>query len=188
MKTIQQPSAELVTVLSSRGVQLNGILYRQERRKVTIIHIHGSFGNFYANAFIPIMARLYGLAGLNFLSVNTSCHDGLAEGDRNGAFEYVGGSRTEFTECLYDIEGIVLFAKTFSERVVLQGHSLGCDRVLHYLLNSPAGYDFVLLSPCDSYQLQANWLGPETVEEQIRRLNDQVDRKSTRLNSSHLGI
>jgi pimeloyl-ACP methyl ester carboxylesterase len=165
---------ELVTVRSTRGVQLHGILYRTEGQNTTIIPVHGSFGNFYANTFIPVMARIYGSVGLNFLSINVSAHDGLAEGDRNGVFEYVGGSRTEFTECLYDLEGAVAFARTFSERIVLQGHSLGCDRVLHYLLNSSTtGCDVVLLSPCDSYQLQANWLAPETVEEQIHRLKSE---------------
>lgn len=154
-------------------MQLHGILYSQAGQDTTIIHVHGSFGNFYANPIIPVMARIYGSAGISFLSINVSAHDGLAEGDRNGVFEYVGGSRTEFTECLYDLEGAVAFARTFSERVVLQGHSLGCDRVLHYLLNSSTGCDLVLLSPCDSYQLQADWLAPETVEEQIHRLKNQ---------------
>ena len=161
---------ELVSFRSGKGVQLHGMVYRRRGRRTTIIHVHGSLGNFYDNGFVPIMAKRYSEAGINFFSINTSCHDGIAEGDRSGQFEYVGGSRTKFCDCLYDIEAAVSFAKRFSERLILQGHSLGCDRVLYYLVNCAAGYDFVLLSPCDSYQLQANWIAPETVEEQVVRL------------------
>jgi hypothetical protein len=94
---------ELVSLRSSRGIELNGICYRRPGNGATIIHIHGSFGNFYANPVIPSMAEIYMGAGINLLSINMSCHDGLAEGDRGGVFEYLGGSRTGFAECLYDI-------------------------------------------------------------------------------------
>ena len=60
---------------------------------------------------------------------------------------------SSFEECIQDIEGMVRFAKPFSNRIVLQGHSLGCDRVLHYLISSNRPFDFVLLSPCDSYKV-----------------------------------
>jgi pimeloyl-ACP methyl ester carboxylesterase len=173
MKTMKPIVGELVTFLNSRGLQLNGIFYRQEGQRTTIIHVHGSLGNFYANVFIPLMARMYSDKGINFFSINTSCHDGIAEGERKGMIEYVGGSRTEFSECLYDIEGAVAFAKAFSDRVILQGHSLGCDRVLYYLLNGTTKCDLVLLAPCDSYELQARWIAPETVHEQIQRLKMQ---------------
>jgi len=55
----------------------------------------------------------------------------------------------------------------------LQGHSIGCDRILHFLIARKAKHDFVLLSPCDSYQLQTDWIKPETVEQQIERLKAQ---------------
>ena len=90
MMRARPQGADLVTVRSSRGVQLHGILYRQVGRDTTIIHVHGSFGNFYANPITPVMARIYGSVGLNFLSRNVSAHDGVAEGDRSGVIEYVG--------------------------------------------------------------------------------------------------
>src|ERR1035438_2113895 len=170
MSTIKPTRGELVTFSNTRGLQLNGIWYREESQRTTIIHVHGSLGNFYSNPMVAVMAKMYSDAGLNLLSANTSSHDGIAEGDRSGTFEYVGGSCTEFGDCLDDIEGAVSFARPFSDRIILQGHSLGCDRVLHYLLNSRIACDFVLLSPCDSYELQARWIAPETVEHQIKRL------------------
>jgi hypothetical protein len=166
---------ELITLQSTKGVALDGIMFRREENEITIIHIHGSFGNFYQNQFIRDMASIYQGAGINLLSINLAGHDGLAEGYKWGKnFEYVGGAIADFNECLADIQGVVNFASRFSNRLILQGHSLGCDRVLHFLVSTEARYDFILLSPCDSYQLQVNWIAPETVEEQIRRLKAQA--------------
>jgi Protein of unknown function (DUF1749) len=162
---------ELVTFRSTRGLALDGILYSEPRNSTTIVHVHGSYGNFYQNDFLRVMIRAYVEAGFNVLSFNTGSHDGLAEGYRNGnEFAYVGGAVAEFNECLFEIEGAVAFVQSFSQRVVLHGHSLGCDRILHFLTHNRANHDFVLLAPCDSYELQANWIAPESVEDQIKRL------------------
>ena len=55
----------------------------------TVIHIHGSCGNFYENAFIATMARLYTARGVNFLSFNNRGHDCIAEAYQNGRLVYV---------------------------------------------------------------------------------------------------
>ncbi len=165
---------ELVTFKNGNGLDLDGMLYSGDSIRSTVLHVHGSFGNFYQNKFVRLMAKMYRGAGLNLLSVNMASHDGLAEGFRhNDEFEYVGGAVADFNECLADIEGAVKFARQFSDRVILQGHSLGCDRILHFLISHQAQYDFILLAPCDSYQLQANWIAPETVEQQIQRLKSE---------------
>lgn len=173
----QRVLGELVTFKNGNGLDIDGILYRDDSLGTTVLHVHGSFGNFYQNQFVRLMAKMYRGAGLNLLSVNMASHDGLAEGYRhNNEFEYVGGAVVDFSECLADIEGAVKFAMQFSDRIILQGHSLGCDRVLHFLINRKAHYDFILLAPCDSYQLQANWIAPETVEQQIQRLKSESPR------------
>lgn len=170
----RQGVGELVTFATDAGRELDGIYYDPEggRRIGTIIHIHGSFGNFYHNKFVRIMAAQYQLSGLAFLSFNLSCHDGLAEGYVGvDDFEYVGGAVTGFNTVIGDIDAAVGFARSrLQQPVVLQGHSLGCDRVLFYLVTKAIQQDFILLSPCDSYALQAKWIAPETMEQQMARL------------------
>lgn len=161
----------LVTFESPTGFQLDGILFGDDNFSTYVVHVHGSLGNFYQNRFLRVMAKRYAEAGMGLLSFNLSSHDGLAEGYRNDDdFEYSGGSVVNFDRCLDDIEGAVAFAEGLGDRIVLQGHSMGCDRVLHYLINRGKTYDCVLLGPCDSYQLQRKWIAPETVEEQVERL------------------
>jgi hypothetical protein len=120
------------------------------------------------------MGLVFTKAKANFLSINTTSHDGIAEGDKRGKLEYVGGAYSKFEECVPDIEAAVTFARQFSDRIVLQGHSFGCDRVVHYLTATRAKHDCILLSPCDSYQLQCAWISPETVESQIARLKQAL--------------
>ncbi len=166
---------ELITFQNPRGFHNDGIVFGDDTCDTTIVHVHGSLGNFYQNKFLRLMGKRYKGMGIRLLSFNLSAHDGLAEGYfKADDFEYTGGSITEFGTCLDDIEGAVAFAKSFGNRLILQGHSMGCDRVLHYLLERGGSHDFILLSPCDSYQLQAKWIAPETVEQQIERLRREA--------------
>lgn len=162
---------ELVAFPNANGFRHDGILYQCERCDITIIHIHGSLGNFYQQGFIKSFAAVYAKNQINFLSFNLTGHDGLADSNYNGNDTgYTGGSLTDFSNCLTDIQAAIDFVKPFSRKIILQGHSLGCDRIIHYLLTRREKYDFILLSPCDSYQLQSNYIAPEEVSAQISRL------------------
>ena len=50
---------ELVKFKNSEGLFLDGMYFASEDSKKVIIHIHGSFGNFYSNYFIKEMADVY---------------------------------------------------------------------------------------------------------------------------------
>lgn len=138
--------------------------------------MHGNFGNFYNNKFIWHMSKLYTQSGIGFLSFNLSAHDGLCEGYRLGELDYIGGAAADYNESLYDIDAAVKFVRSMGyQKIILQGHSLGCDKIIEYILK----YDrwdcsIVLLSPVDSYAVQSRWLclhkNGETIEEQIQRL------------------
>ena len=137
---------------------------------LAVVHVHGSLGNFYQQPFIRIFANRLARHGVALLSFNLTSHDGIAEGySIDGDMEYVGGSLSDFGTCVDDIDAMVTVARSFCPRVVLQGHSLGCDRVLHYAREREE-LPLILLSPCDSYRLQEVWLGGEDVESQVRRL------------------
>lgn len=167
------PRGSLVTFTTSDGLELDGILYLAHEGAPTILHVHGSFGNFYQNPFVRILAESTLASGINLLAFNTSCHDGLAEGNlANGDMRYIGGAVSPFEGIVQDITAALEFVRLFSPRPILQGHSLGCDRVVHYLLESGAEHPCILISPCDSQELQRCWLGDESVEHQIERLRE----------------
>jgi len=168
---------------------MKGFLAIGRENRATVIHVHGSCGNFYENDFIPFMAENYTSNGMNFLAVNNRGHDCIAEVYRNGKVEYIGGYHEVIEECIYDIDGAIDFANQLGSQIILQGHSLGCLKVLMYLVKQEKPFDFVLLSPSDSYQLQSDYIHPETVEEQVERISGQYkDRPSAMLPREEFGI
>jgi hypothetical protein len=134
-------------------------------------------GNFYADEFVKVMAAVYGQAGISLLAFNTRCHDCIAEGyGSSGEFKYVGGSVADFLTCIPDIQGAVTFVGAELSKVVLQGYSLGCDRIVTYMSRTNTSYPSVLLSPCDSFEIQRKWLADQgrTVEGQLTTLSTAI--------------
>lgn len=167
------PSAngELLSVVNAAGFVLDGIVFSPPDPLLAIVHVHGSLGNFYQQPFIRVFANRLARHGVAVLSFNLTGHDGVSEGytpDRE--MRYIGGSLSRFETCLDDLDVLLRFAGSICPQVVLQGHSLGCDRVLFYAQQRPAHVPLILLSPCDSYRLQEIWLDGERISEQAARL------------------
>lgn len=178
----------IISFASKSGYQCKGIFYGDSSYKKTVIHIHGSYGNFYDNYFIQEMAYEYNKNRINLLAFNMETHGGFAEGFKGDTYCYVGGAVSRFESSYDDIQGAVEYVKTFSQDIILQGHSLGTDKVLYYLMKSCSKYPIILLSPCDSYELQKRWIAPETVEEQIERIKRLPETELTWLDIKEYGI
>ena len=168
---------KLVNFSNKHNLELIGILFEPQNMALDsiIIHIHGNYGNFYNNKFLWYMSKTYTKSGISFLSFNLSAHDGLCEGYRVGELDYIGGGVSDYNESISDIEAAVEFASSLGYRnIYLQGHSLGCDKILEYVIKHKAdNINVILLSPVDSYAVQTRWLSihkNETVEDQICRL------------------
>src|ERR1700679_4021381 len=161
---------ELVGFETADGLRIDG-LFVPPRDELSIVHVHGKCGNFYQNDFIKPMLSMFEHAGIGFLSFNNRGHDCIAEGYRRGEFEYVGGSVERFDDCLLDIDAAVEFVREFGCGVIVQGHSSGAEKALHYALERPENVNgIVLLSPSDSYEMQRQFRPQETPEAQTRRL------------------
>lgn len=178
---------KLVTFSNKHNLELIGILFEPQNiaSNSIIIHIHGNYGNFYNNKFLWYMSKTYTKSGISFLSFNTSAHDGLCEGYRIGKLDYIGGGVSDYNESIIDIEAAVEFASSLGySNICLQGHSLGCDKILEYVIKHKAdNINVILLSPVDSYAVQTRWLSihkNETVEDQICRLK-AMESMSNRL-------
>lgn len=166
---------ELVKFKNRSGLYLDGLYFYSPINHCCVVYVHGSFGNFYSNSFIKVMAEIYNARGINFLSFNLTQHDGIAEAVRERNFvcswEYVGYSISDYNSCIDDIHGALDFVRIRNNNnIILQGHSLGCNRVLYYVKESECECPIVLLSPTNSLELQKRWIFPEEIAHQISRL------------------
>lgn len=173
---MNSPRCEVVKFLAEDGYIYTGLLYRSiADSRTTIIHVHGMCGNMLSFSPLVELAEAYVTHGYNLLTFNLKAHDCIAEGnwvdsEQLGEFYYVGGSLEPFERCIMDIDSAIKFAEKFSDRIILQGHSMGCERIITYQIVTEKQYDTILISPCDAHQLQLDYIYPKTLEEQIKEL------------------
>lgn len=175
MKELMSNTGRLVSFRTDDDFEIIGMLFQNSLKPLEkiVIHIHGNFGNFYQNKFLWEMSNLYCQNGIDLLTINLSSHDGLAEGYYGVQLKYVGGGVADYSDSQKDIQAAVDYATRLGyKEIILQGHSLGCDKILEYSLTNRGNNKMIMLSPVDSYAVQALWRRPETVEEQIKRIEN----------------
>jgi pimeloyl-ACP methyl ester carboxylesterase len=155
---------EILSFQGAAGVWLDGLFYEADRPLGAIIHVHGSCGNFYTNRWLRQMAAEYVRRGYCMLAFNLTAHDGVAQAYRersDGDLElaYVGFSLSEFSTAFGDIDGAVAAMRELVDGpIALQGHSMGCDRVVGYERVTGKEFPTILLSPADSVELRRRYL------------------------------
>lgn len=167
----------LVTFRTVEDYEIIGMLFANEEQRTDtiIIHIHGNFGNFYQNKFLWVMSNIYVANRIDFLTINLSSHDGLAEGYFGRELKYVGGGVALYDESQADIAAAIKFVETRGyKKIILQGHSLGCDKIIQYTVNNGTPNPLILLSPVDSYKVQSDWIQPELISHQVERLKRKI--------------
>ncbi|MGA5262997.1 alpha/beta hydrolase [Streptomyces griseoincarnatus] len=167
---------ELVAGRTEDGLELHGVLVPPtDRSFATLVHVHGKCGNFYQNYFIRVFAEECARRGLGFLAMNTRGRDCLADMLVGESVMYLGGSLERFEDCLLDIDLMYGMAAQNSDSVILQGHSFGCEKVLHYASQRDPRVPLVLLSPSSSRDVQVSYSG-QSVEEQLKALESLPPR------------
>ena len=125
---------ELIRINSIDGIEQPGILYTPDKETDKIvIHVHGLNGNFYENRFLDILAKSYTDKGHAFLTFNNRGCGFITELIKGNDFTVIGGCLEKFTDCLFDIEGVINWVKSRGyHKIILEGHSYGCNKVLYY--------------------------------------------------------
>lgn len=159
---------QIVTVTTDDSYILHGMVcvpISVQPSDLWIIHVHGSYGNFYENFFLSPIAVSYTKAGISFVSINTRGRDYYADLKTKGLDKYsskrIGGIREVFADCVRDIRPWIRYAQQQgASRVVLQGHSLGAMKVAFHAWKEPKDVNaLILLSPPDNIGLQKSDAG-----------------------------
>ena len=178
----------LCRTLTRDGLELVGFGSIPADARTGLVHIHGLDGNFYENRFVDSAAEACGKAGYAFVSGNTRGHDYIADlirvdpGSAELGSVQVGGMYERLRDSAEDVRAWTEWLREQGcERVILQGHSHGAIKVLHYLFtsNDPAVCGLVLLSPSDDFGLARLRLGErfdEAVELATRMVREGRDR------------
>lgn len=135
---MKQLKGELVRITTKDALELQGLLFEPERKTTSaLIHVHGWIGNFYENKFIDFIANETVSKGFTFLTFNNRGNgiitDLIKREKSKVNYVRVGGSLERFEDCVLDIQAAIDFlSERGYEKIILQGHSLGCQKITFY--------------------------------------------------------
>jgi pimeloyl-ACP methyl ester carboxylesterase len=162
-----KPRCELVRMRTADCLELHGMLFEPERKAgLAIVHVHGWVGNFYENRFLEPIAKEAVKKGVAFLSFNNRgtgmVTDLIRTGKAGRDYARIGGCLERFEDCVIDVKAALDFMQGRGYRkVVLEGHSSGCQKITHYLSKTRDRRvrGLVELSPADDCEVSRKILG-----------------------------
>ena len=132
-------------------VELQGWL-NDENGDTAVIHIHGMSGNGYENYFLDNLREAYRQKGISLFTIDTRGRGIISDFRQNDGWKRGGSCFEIFEESAHDIQGAINYLKTRGKtRFILQGHSLGCTKVVNFVLTQDiSGVEkVILLAPTD---------------------------------------
>lgn len=161
-------------VATERGTVLNGVIFDAENADTVVIAITGIHGNFYSNPFYFNIGDTLSANGIDFVYAQTNDAFGKIEtyNAKTGAKEIIGSWNERFSYTDDDIGAYLDFAeKNNYKHIILAGHSLGANKVIHYLSghhDEKKPEHFIFLSPASLTHMMENVTASE--KEIIRRM------------------
>lgn len=173
----------LITFETPKGYVLQGAWLGAERAKTAYIFLHGLTGNLFSRSDIAAeLAKQPGVACLMFNNRGHAYISPLRHKNHRKAKTLGGTAHEVFTDSRDDLAGAVAFAKTRgAKRIILVGHSTGCQKAIWYLAGKPAPEvrGAVLLAPLSDYAGIAHALSPASYAS-LRRRVEELARKDPR--------
>lgn len=144
-------------ITTQDGLELHGLLFEPDKKTTNVlIHIHGWVGNFYENKFIDYIAEEAVSKGFAFLCFNNRgagiINDFIKIKKSKIDYVRIGGSLEKFEDCILDIKAAVnSLSKKGYKKIILQGHSLGCQKITYYKykVKNKRVKGLILLAPVD---------------------------------------
>lgn len=152
---------QLIRAQTRRGVQLDGVLFGRGREQSVVIAITGIHGNFSSNPMYYTIGDTLSAGGIAFVYAQTNDAFNRMEtfNTKTGGTEIIGSYNECFDDICDDISAYVgAAAEAGYEHIFLAGHSLGANKVIHYLAyakETPVEH-YILLSPANMKYMLAN--------------------------------
>ncbi len=131
---------EILHIWTEDNLHLNGIYYKPKIKDVCVLFIHGMSGNFIRDYFTHILGQTLLERDIGFVYAHNRGFSHIndiptREIEENGGYKTVrlGTMYERFSDCIFDIDAWINKCRKLGyKRIVLLGHSLGCNKVIHY--------------------------------------------------------
>lgn len=145
-------SGKIVSCKTSDGLELHGIW--KKNGSTALLHTHGTASSYGIEAFEPDLMEWAKKNGWSFLSCNNRGAHVLEDWQTSGA------AVEKFSDCPEDFKAwIGWLQKNGIERIILSGHSLGTEKIAHFVRNFeiPSVVGVLFLAPSDTPGCQERW-------------------------------
>jgi alpha-beta hydrolase superfamily lysophospholipase len=144
-------TVDFIRFKASDDVELQGWL-NNEASDIAVVHIHGMSGNGYENYFLDSLRAMYAEHDVSLFTIDSRGRGIISDFRQGDGWKHAGSCFEIFKESAHDIRGAIDYLKSHGKtRFILQGHSLGCTKVVNFVLNEGAdGIEkVILLAPTD---------------------------------------
>jgi len=144
-------TVDFIRFKASDDVGLQGWL-NNEASDIAVVHIHGMSGNGYENHFLDSLRAMYAEHDVSLFTIDSRGRGIISDFRQGDGWKHAGSCFEIFKESAHDIRGAIDYLKSLGKtRFILQGHSLGCTKVVNFVLNEDVdGIEkVILLAPTD---------------------------------------
>ncbi len=140
------------------GLELMGFHYDPGNRDVCVLLTHGMAGNFIENDFASILGEELSNNGIGFIyahnrgySLINDISTNEKKSDGSAKIKRIGVVYERFEESVFDLDAWYQEVKKLGyKKIIISGHSLGANKVIHYNFKKQPEFDgLILLSPPD---------------------------------------
>ncbi len=142
---------DFIRFKATDDVELQGWLSNTDG-DLALLCIHGMGGNGYENYFLDGLRETAIKNNVTFFAIDTRGRGIVSDFRQSDSSKHAGSCFEIFEESFYDIEGAIDYLKSIGKnKFILQGHSLGCTKVVNYVLSKQAldVKKVILLAPTD---------------------------------------
>lgn len=142
---------DFIRFKATDDVELQGWL-NNEDSTIAALHIHGMSGNGYENYFLDNLREMYAKQNISFFTIDTRGRGIISDFRQDSGWKHAGSCFEIFEESVHDIHGAIDYLKSIGKtKFVLQGHSLGCTKVVNYVISQDITSitNVILLAPTD---------------------------------------
>lgn len=161
------------------GLRLQMTHFESKKKDLCVICIHGMCANIIDNYFATVWGKMLSKNKIGFIYEHNRGHS--IENDiltKDGKLKRIGCMYEIFEDCIYDIDLAIKIAKSKGyKRIVLLGHSYGCNKVIYYYYKKhPKISGIILASAPDMIGSHIRAQGSE-YNDLLKEAKDNIDKK-----------
>jgi len=131
----------ILYIWTKDNLRLQGIHYVPEAKNICVLVTHGMSGNFIENTWGDVVGQKLSENGIGFIYAHNRGYNHIndistKEIKEDGGYKTarIGATYERFVDCVYDIDTwLNQVRKLGYKRIILLGHSLGCNKTIYYL-------------------------------------------------------